>query len=999
MFPAQGRRIAVPPVGRPARRRKVFLIAAFAAGVLLTCGSSMADEAAAQATAEPPLSRKIDQLLQPKITFLVAAEAEDGALLRRLSLDLRGVVPNREELDSFAADTSPERWATWVEKFLQDPLCDENLVNFLDRTLMLRRSFTHVDRAAWISYLREQVAANTSLDALSHELLFQPWWTNEHRAAQRFYLDRMGDANLITRDVARIFLGRDLQCAQCHDHPLVKDFRQIDYHGLLAFVSAGSLSEATYKDAEGKDKKIQLYVERAAGDAPFESVFERGTMLRSGTRLPDSAEDFDDYLRPDQRYASEAPAGATAGVPLPPVHSRREQLANRLANRDNRAFVANWANRLWALVYGQGLVVPLDMVHPENPATNPELFEVLADGLLKSDLRVKPFLRQLVMTQAYRRGGVPPLLQFAETNDQQALAELRQQLTEHLAALGTQRDSLLEREAGTLISYEKAREVWLQVQADRTAVRAELDPVEAAMLDAKQKHQVALVALAAAQKKQSDNQHRMTLLDESATKLQEALTLSGGQDAELSQAIEVAKKRAEAARATVPELAKGINDAQSGADAAATVVQQTTAKVDTIAARLKPIRESLRAADLAMVSARADWADDLRALRGAKQDVAQLQHIVDWLDGVANAERIRRSNKQTDEQIATARAELEKTALALGPAKAALSTAEQALLAAKQELEKANQASQQQIAAIAQLDQAAAELGKAAKLVSVSDTLAAAGDSLKAETASRRTQLAALQPAIDAASTAVKTTSEKAAQRKGEIDALLAQQQQQTQNLSGLEQKFQTQQGELNAVRTDLEQKAAVIADDSTRQFSSAGLFSLSPEQLCWSTLRVTGVLDAYIRTEDAELEKQSPMSADADEAAKAKRRQQAVQQAIDKLRGNADHYASLYASGPDKTQDDFFASADQALYVANGGSVFSWAGPGNNNPTQAATALTDNAEVAKVLYWSYLCRRPSEEEVTLVVDQLSSAGDNRNGVIQEMAWSLLASAEFRFSR
>ena len=210
MFTARGR-IAVLPVRRSARRRKAFLIAAFASAiaacVLLTCGSSMADEAEAQATPERSLSRKIDQSLQPQITFLVAADAEDGELLRRLSLDLRGVVPTREELDAFAVDASPQRWATWVEKFLQDPLCDENLVNFLDRTLMLRRSFTHVDRAAWISYLREQVAANISLDALSHELLFQPWWTNEHRAAQRFYLDRMGDSNLITRDVVFHLFG------------------------------------------------------------------------------------------------------------------------------------------------------------------------------------------------------------------------------------------------------------------------------------------------------------------------------------------------------------------------------------------------------------------------------------------------------------------------------------------------------------------------------------------------------------------------------------------------------------------------------------------------------------------------------------------------------------------------------------------------------------------------------------------------------------------------
>jgi hypothetical protein len=173
----------------------------------------------------------------------------------------------------------------------------------------------------------------------------------------------------------------------------------------------------------------------------------------------------------------------------------------------------------------------------------------------------------------------------------------------------------------------------------------------------------------------------------------------------------------------------------------------------------------------------------------------------------------------------------------------------------------------------------------------------------------------------------------------------------------------------------------------------------LTAEQLGLSTLRATGVLDAYVRAEIAELEKQSPLASDADDATRFQRNRQAVRQAIDKLRGNLDQYVSLYASGPDKTQDDFFASADQALYVANGGAVFSWAAPGNNNPTQVASGLTDAGEVAKVLYWSYLCRQPSDQEVAAVAEQLASAGDQRNAIIQEMAWSLLASAEFRFTR
>ena len=54
--------------------------------------------------------------------------------------------------------------------------------------------------------------------------------------AARFALDRGSDPNMLTRDIGRIFFGRDMQCAQCHDHPIVSDYLQSDYQGLFAFV-------------------------------------------------------------------------------------------------------------------------------------------------------------------------------------------------------------------------------------------------------------------------------------------------------------------------------------------------------------------------------------------------------------------------------------------------------------------------------------------------------------------------------------------------------------------------------------------------------------------------------------------------------------------------------------------------------------------------------------------------------------------------------------------
>lgn len=331
---------------------------------------------------ELPLFARIDALLADETSELAVGRAEDGELLRRLSLDLRGVVPVREELDAFVADSDPAKWANWARRFLDDPLHGEFMVDWLDRTLLQRRPFQQVDRAAWIAELRELVDQNASIVQIVERMFSAPWWNRSQRAAQRFFLDRGGDPNSIARDIGRVFLGRDLQCAQCHDHPLVDDYLQTDYHGLLAFVSSSGLAEATYKDDKGADQKVQLYVERPSGDSPFESVFKRGVKLRSGPRMIDQCEQIEAYYQPDQR-TGEAKPDALAGALVPPKLSRRQSLGQHLTDTRNSAFARNWANRLWALAFSRGLVHPLDMHHADNPPSDPALLDLLAKSLVE----------------------------------------------------------------------------------------------------------------------------------------------------------------------------------------------------------------------------------------------------------------------------------------------------------------------------------------------------------------------------------------------------------------------------------------------------------------------------------------------------------------------------------------------------------------------------------------------------------------------------------------
>ena len=225
------------------------------------------------------------------------------------------------------------------------------------------------------------------------ELLRADGTDPKHRGPARFYLDRELEPHAITRDVGRIFFGRDLQCAHCHNHPLVEDYQQSDYYGLLAFFTPGydpSPPSATTKTS---------YPEKAASDLAFDSVFVKDDHHLTGPRLPGGIELAEPAFPPGDEYKVK-PSDKVLPVPR---HSRRAMLASLATGGGNRAFNENLANRLWAVMMGRGLVHPVDLGHPANPPSHPELLRLLGDELAALKFDVKAFLRELALSGTYQR--------------------------------------------------------------------------------------------------------------------------------------------------------------------------------------------------------------------------------------------------------------------------------------------------------------------------------------------------------------------------------------------------------------------------------------------------------------------------------------------------------------------------------------------------------------------------------------------------------------------
>ncbi|HLQ43439.1 MAG TPA: DUF1549 domain-containing protein, partial [Planctomycetaceae bacterium] len=223
---------------------------------------------ATPADAAEPLHQRIDQLISAAPFGPLAPVCSDAEFIRRVSLDLNGMQPTGVETKAFLDDPAPEKRPKLIDKLLASPRFARHMANTFDVMLMERRADSNVPGPEWQKFLYESFLANKPYDQLVREIVATDGVDPATRPAAKFFLDRTAEPNLMTRDIGRLFFGRDLQCAQCHDSPLVDDFKQVEYYGLQAFVARTVM----FNDEPAKK---QMLGEKAEGDIAFTSVFTK----------------------------------------------------------------------------------------------------------------------------------------------------------------------------------------------------------------------------------------------------------------------------------------------------------------------------------------------------------------------------------------------------------------------------------------------------------------------------------------------------------------------------------------------------------------------------------------------------------------------------------------------------------------------------------------------------------------------------------------------------
>ncbi len=358
------------------------------------------------AYADEPLYSRIDALVEAKLEGQpVASTTDDAEFLRRVFLDLTGRVPATADAREFLNDSAADKRVKLIDRLLASSEFPRRMTDVMNVLLMERRG----EHPEWLAYLRTSFEQNKPWDVMAREMI-SPDPKNEQTRAAAFFLSKRlenygqnpVDYPILTRDVGRLMLGMDLQCAQCHDHLFIKDYKQADFQGMyVVFLNASLRSDAKFPAVAEKllTKKIE-----------FQSVFNTDKK-EIGPRVPGREEIAIPTFAKGEEFAE--PPDPKAKTPGRLKFSPLEHLANQITSPDNPAFARNIANRVWFQLMGRGLVHPLDQHHSENPPSHPELLDLLARELVEHKFDLKWLIRELALTRTYQRSSLLP----ADTTD------------------------------------------------------------------------------------------------------------------------------------------------------------------------------------------------------------------------------------------------------------------------------------------------------------------------------------------------------------------------------------------------------------------------------------------------------------------------------------------------------------------------------------------------------------------------------------------------------
>lgn len=387
-------------------------------------------ETSAEQNAQQAMTARIDELLglqRSQLNWEPAARASDAQLLRRTHLDLTGRPPSGRQTLRYMETESPDKFTVLVDDLLASDNSAGHLANIWSGWLLPDEETDNpfLPRNTGLNqWLKERFEQNLRYDRLVADLLVATGAPDQGPTG--FFVALGGQPEKIAAKTARVFMGVQLDCAECHDHPF-DDWSQKDFWGYAAYFA--QLSRA--------DPRLGMQP-----GASVEDVDEGEVML------PDT-----DEVVPPKPLVDTGFSGIATGT-------RRQQLTLWLTARENPFLARATVNRVWAQLFGRGLIEPIDDMRSIDMASHPELLSELSDYFADSRYDLKNLIATIAKTDAYQLAaqhetGEPPREAYAamvakpltETQMAESVVQVGRQVSGQQA---TALRGLLQRQLGRL---------------------------------------------------------------------------------------------------------------------------------------------------------------------------------------------------------------------------------------------------------------------------------------------------------------------------------------------------------------------------------------------------------------------------------------------------------------------------------------------------------------------------------------------------------------------
>ncbi len=317
-----------------------------------------------------PENNYIDTLVNnklKKIRITPSDICDDATYLRRITLDIVGKLPSIEEVQSFGADADPKKREKKIDELLGRKEFTQMWVMKWAELLQIRtdnNQFQYKSALHYYDWLADQFAQNRPMNEMVQDLLTASGGTFANPAGNFYKVET--DTLKMTENVAQIFMGMRIQCAQCHNHPFDR-WTMNDYYSFASFF-------AQVGRKTGEDNRETVVFNRATG----------GVSHPVGNR--DMKPKFLGGDLPEMKTGED----------------RRAALAKWLASPENPFFAKNLANIVWGHFLGQGIVEPVDDVRISNPPSNPELLEELGKRFAASGYNFRQLVRDICASRTYQ---------------------------------------------------------------------------------------------------------------------------------------------------------------------------------------------------------------------------------------------------------------------------------------------------------------------------------------------------------------------------------------------------------------------------------------------------------------------------------------------------------------------------------------------------------------------------------------------------------------------